>query len=421
MFEKIVVDEIEFQIDPETNFWGIGNNDKLHTLYENMKKKIIADMNELRYNSDMILFYVNPTDRCNANCPYCYLPKEIKSRGKNMSLQELRKITKKAISFFKIKNKKGSIIFHGTEPLLNKDSIFQLVKEFGNEVHFGLQTNGLLLTETDAKFIKEHEVNIGVSLDSPIEEINDALRGEGHHKQIMRILDWFNGYRGLNVVTTITTKNVSHLQALVRFLHNKQVGLCLMNPVRGTQKEALELRPDPSKLASEFIKAVDEAIKLTKEGRKIVVADFANILLGIVAPSARVLMCDISPCGGGRRFFAIDANGNTYPCGEFIGKEEFMGGNIFKDSIEQIILSKNFRKVTQRVVENIAECKTCLFRNICGDPCPAEIYSTDKTMLSKSYYCDFYKQMALHAFKVIARNDIENVIRKSALTELYSI
>jgi uncharacterized protein len=157
-----------------------------------------------------------------------------------------------------------------------------------------------------------------------------------------------------------------------------------MNLVRGTQKGALDLRPDPSKLATEFINAVDEAIKLTKEGKRIVVADFANILLAIVAPSARVLMCDISPCGGGRRFFAIDGKGNTYPCGEFIGKEEFTGGNIFTDSIEKIIESKNFLKVTTRVVENIDECNTCLFRNVCGDPCPAEIYSSKKSMLSKA-------------------------------------
>jgi uncharacterized protein len=49
------------------------------------------------------------------------------------------------------------------------------------------------------------------------------------------------------------------------------------------------------------------------------VANFANILIGILAPTARRLMCDISPCGGGRAFFALAADGGLYPCSEFIG------------------------------------------------------------------------------------------------------
>jgi uncharacterized protein len=194
-----------------------------------------------------------------------------------------------------------------------------------------------------------------------------------------------------------------------------------MNPVRGTQVSSRSFRPDPLQLASEFIKAVDESIRLTKEGRRIVIGDFANILLGIIAPSARVLMCDISPCGGGRRFFSITADGKAYPCGEFIGMERFLGGNIFSDSIEDIVASRNFLKVRERVVEDIQECRTCLFKNMCGAPCPAEIYSTEGSMYAKSYYCDFYKKVAEHAFKVIFRDEVEFVIRKTALSEMFNL
>jgi len=194
-----------------------------------------------------------------------------------------------------------------------------------------------------------------------------------------------------------------------------------MNPVRGTQQTAHALRPDPSVAAAAFISATEEAIRLTKEGKRIVVADFANILLGIIAPSARVMMCDISPCGGGRRYFAVAANGNAYPCGEFIGMEDFNGGNIFNNSIEDIAASKNFQKVTKRTVDDIAECRACTFRNMCGSPCPAEMYNADPKMLQKSYYCEFYKQVAMHAFGVIARGDVEFVVKKAALTELYNL
>lgn len=419
MLDTLVVDDREFKIDPETNFWGAGDPDKLEKLYSKMREKLVAEIQNFRFSSDIILFYVNPTDKCNANCPYCYLPQRIKNRGKTMTYSELEVIVKKASRFFNTRGTEGSVIFHGSEPLLNKENLFKIIEKH-RYMHFGVQTNGFLLSEEDAEFIKEHKVNIGISLDSPVEETNDYLRGKGHYKKMMKVLDWFKNYKGLNVVTTITNHNVDQLLAMVRLLHRKDVSLCLMNPVRGTQKGALALRPEPLKLASEFIKAVEEAIRLTKEGKRIVVADFANILLGIIAPSARVMMCDISPCGGGRRFFAITADGSAYPCGEFIGMEEFTGGNIFTDSVEDITASKNFHKVTQRRVEKIPECKTCLFRNMCGAPCPAEIYSTDGNMLSKSYYCEFYKKIALHAFKVIHRDDVEHVIRKSALKEMYN-
>ena len=421
MFDKITINGTEFQIDPQTNFWGIGDSTKLEQHYSQMHKKLAGEMHELRYSTDLILFYVNPTDMCNANCPYCYLPKEVKSRGKNMTYQELRVIVEKAAKFFKSQNKKGSVIFHGTEPLLNKENVFQIVSEYNKDLFFGVQTNGLALTEEDAQFIKKYQVNIGISLDSPIEEINDFLRGEGHYKQIMKALEWFRGYRGLNVVTTITTYNVGQLKDMVRLLQSKDVALCLMNPVRGTQKSAHPLRPDPEVAAAAFIGATEEAIRLTKEGERIVVADFANVLLGIIAPSARVMMCDISPCGGGRRYFAVSANGSAYPCGEFIGMEDFVGGNIFKDSVETIAASNNFLKVTKRTVDDIPECQACTFRNMCGSPCPAEMYSADPKMLQKSYYCEFYKQLAMHALKVIARGDVEYVVKKPALTELYNL
>lgn len=421
MLPTIKTDGREFTVDPETIFWGTGDRERLEELYSGVRKRLVDEIRELRFGRDIIQLYVNPTDRCNAGCPYCYLPQGVKSRGRSMSYIELEKVARKASEFFYSKNFKGSLVFHGSEPLLNRDNIFRLIEEYGDRMHFGLQTNGFLLSQEDVEFIREKEVSLGISLDSPEESTNDFLRGEGHYKKVMEALHWLEGYRGLSVVTTITNRNVYQLSDLVGLLHGKGVGLSLMNPVRGTQKGALEFMPDPLELAEGFIGAVEEAIRLTKAGGRMVIADFANILLGIVAPSARVMMCDISPCGGGRRFFAVSAGGKAYPCGEFIGMEEFRGGNIFTDSIEGIASSENFLKVTGRKVEDIQGCRECLFRNICGAPCPAEIYSNMGTMLSKSYYCEFYKKVARHAFKVIGRGDVERVIRKPALREMYSI
>jgi hypothetical protein len=60
-------------------------------------------------------------------------------------------------------------------------------------------------------------------------------------------------------------------------------------------------------------------------GRKLVVANFANVILGVVEPTARLLMCEISLCGGGRCSFVADTYGDLSPLSEFIGLAKLQG------------------------------------------------------------------------------------------------
>lgn len=82
-------------------------------------------------------------------------------------------------------------------------------------------------------------------------------------------------------------------------------------------------------------------------------------------------------------------------------------------------MSKKFRLLWERVVERIDECCNCIFRNLCGAPCPAEIYAEKKTLYAKSPYCEFYKNLAMHALRVIARGDVENVLKLKNLQKMY--
>ncbi len=211
-----------------------------------------------------------------------------------------------------IKNLRGVLYFKEDK------SIIDLVTR---KFRYGIQTNGFLLNDEDMEFIMERGVNLGISFDSQDMKTNDFLRGEGHFNSVSRILEVMQGYKHLNVITTINHYNYTQLPEMVDFLAGK-VEVCLMNPVRGTSAGGRKLRP-PVEAADYFIKAVDRAIELTGSGERIVIGDFANILLGIVAPTSRVLQCDISPCGAGRRFFAITPDMKVYPCGEFIGFQEF--------------------------------------------------------------------------------------------------
>jgi len=435
-----VNDEWTVVIDPDTMFWALVSNkrdlqttirDEVIPRYLEVKDVLAEEMRKFRFEVFPTAVYFNAVDRCNADCLYCYIPKPLRSTGRKMSTEEIRTTLHRLqdyFSQFEMDGRKPVVVFHGSEPLLVKDSLKEVIDEFDGVFHFGIQTNGTLLEQEDAEFIMERGVSIGLSLDSPDQKTNDHIRrlmgGGGTYEKVTRAIEWFDGYEGLNVVTTITKYNVEHLPQMVDFLHERGVRAALMNPVRGTQPPAVQARPDIEKLTKFFIAAVERAVELTRSSeRPIVIGDYANLVLGIVAPLGRRLMCDITPCGGGRRFFAISADGNIVPCGEFIGFEEFRGGNVLASQrdIERALDSEPFRKVRARVVEHIEHCSTCAFRNICGAPCPAEVYAVEGDMMHKSPYCEFFEHIIRHAFVLIARGDAKYVIREDDFDYKYKI
>jgi len=417
-------------LDPDNVFWGVikrdnGNfvlPDDLIELYKKEMKHLDAEMHQFRFNEPLNCVYIDPTDRCNANCPYCYIPSKIRKQGTQMTAEQLDITLGKVAEHFKGSKKKPVIVFHAAEPLLVKGLLFDAIKKYHGKMRFGIQTNALLLERPDVDFIKKYRVGIGISLDAPTAAVNNLSRvsgkGDGNFKKAVRALDWFDGYEGLNVICTVNKYNVDKLSSLVEFLHKKRVPMVLLNPVRLTQKRSEKVRPDDMLFAKNLIKAVDTAMALTKSTkRQIVIGNFANVLLAIISPSARRMMCDISPCGGGRTFLTVTADGSMVPCGEFIGFKEFSGGNIFRTSIEAAMSSKPFRKIRARMVENIEECDICDFRHICGSPCPAEMYARGN-MNRKAVFCDFYKEIIRHAFKMIAEDNVKYLLRKDAMDQM---
>ena len=424
---------MDLLIDPENVFWALLSNGKAKegakqrviSLHHRLKKKLDRAMRDFRFRTDLNSVYINPTDLCNSDCPYCYVPAAKRKNGREMTAPELRLILEKIRRYFgsrKRPNAKPMIIYHASEPLLMKEAIFSSITEFGGDFHFGIQTNAILLTENDVRFLMANKVSVGISLDSPEAGINNLTRkyaGSGNYAEACRAIEWFDGYEGLSVISTVTRHNVKCLPRLVRFLHAKKVPCVLLNPVRATRKAVVKLRPTEKTLTKYFKKAVEEAVRLSKKSeRRIIIGNFSNILLGIVAPQARRLMCDISPCGGGRCFFAITAAGEMVPCGEFVGVKEFSGGNIFNSSIRSALYSKPFKKIRSRIVENIPECDVCAFRNICGAPCPAEVYSLSKEINTISPYCQFYKDIINFAFRLIAQDKTKYLFRKEALRDI---
>lgn len=406
-------------IDPGTAFWALVDKTRVaETLaggplldaYREKAGDFARELHALRFDLKPSAVYVNPTERCNLNCTYCYLPGAMRRDGSHMPQDKLLAALDKLRAYFATvmpEGRRPRIIFHGSEPLLNRQVVFNAIEAFGDDFVFGLQTNGTLLDQSAIDFLTARKVSIGLSLDGPEAAITDSTRrtwsGRSVHQQVLAAMDRLRGYDAWSVITTCTSENLAYLTQMVELFHAREVPTCMLNTVRCTLPGARGVKPADPDMARAFFAALDRSHELYREtGRKLVVADFANILLAILAPSARRLMCDISPCGGGRAFFALAADGDLYPCSEFIGLPRFSGGNLFANSVEAALGSDGFRLVTGRDVDTFSPCCDCAIRHFCGSPCPAEAHEMNGGMDRTGAFCGFYEEQVRYAFRLIA-------------------
>lgn len=408
-------------ISPDTAFWALVRKEQfvrtlsgsslLHKYYRKMKA-FGEEMETLRFGLKPSAVYFNPTDRCNLNCSYCYIPRSLRKNGKHMSSRRLLEALKILKTYFKCSLPKGQIpqiVFHGAEPLLNKGAVFEAIDRFSQDFRFGIQTNGTLLDSQDIEFLTSRRISIGLSLDGHISRVADRLRrnwgGRGVSEKVIESINMLRGYDNYSVICTVTKENMASQAKMIEFLHRMEVPTCMLNPVRCTLIGSRKHKPLDSDIARHYLQALDHSYQLyQKTGRKLIVANFANILIGIIAPLARRLMCDISPCGGGRCFFAVSSSGDMFPCSEFIGIKKFKGGNIFRDNIRNALETAPFKSVKERRIENIDPCSHCAIRHFCGAPCPAEAYGMNGSNETRGAFCELYVEQVRYAFRLIADN-----------------
>lgn len=408
-------------VDPDTAFWALIQKDKLGEAltsgpfleqYLQKADAFAAEMERLRFTVKPSAVYFNPTERCNLNCSYCYLPEQMRHHGRHMPVDRVLTALETLKQYFLATLPEGfkpQIVFHGAEPTLHWEALLAAFDRYGDDFRFGIQTNGTVLNDAQYDLLMERGIAIGLSLDCSLDEIVTRTRKtwDGHsiYGKVVAAMDKLRGYPNYSVICTVTRENQEQLVPTVDFFHQQGVTTCMLNPVRCTRQGAHEIKPADKEISRYYLAALQRTEELyLQTNRRLVVANFANILLAILAPQARHLMCDISPCGGGRYFFAVAANGDVFPCSEFLGLQGFRGGNLFKDEIDAILKSPSFAQVTGRKAEDIDPCRRCAIRHFCGTPCPAEAYERNGGMNRPGAFCELYEEQVRYALRLIAEN-----------------
>ena len=268
-------------IEPDTAFWSLVTREgiadvfcegDLSAAYAQKSKRFVREMDRLRFGLTPSAVYFNPTERCNMNCTYCYIPEKMRRKGKHMPEKKLLEALGTLKRHFGKTMPKGSmpqIIFHGAEPLLNRDAVFAGIETYGKDFLFGVQTNATLLDDEAVRFLTNRNVSIGISLDAPKGQIADRTRrnweGQGIFKQVLAAMKRLNGYESWSVICTVTSANMRHLTSLVNFFHDREVPTCLMNILRCTLPPSRRLKPRDHDAAKYFLAALDRTLELYEE------------------------------------------------------------------------------------------------------------------------------------------------------------
>lgn len=226
-------------IDPDTAFWSLVRKEKVGEALEvssalmqeflKRRDEFVKEMELLRFGLTPSAAYFNPTERCNLNCSYCYIPEDMRRTGAQMTQEELVRALGVLKEYFHgtlPEGRKAQIVFHGSEPMLARDAVFAGIDQYKDDFNFGLQTNGTLLDDEAIDFLTSRGIGIGLSLDGHEAAVADATRknwgGEGYFDKVCATLEKLKGYPNYNVICTATTQNMLYLVDIVDFLHQME-------------------------------------------------------------------------------------------------------------------------------------------------------------------------------------------------------
>ena len=172
--------------------------------------------------SDNITVIMKPTNQCNLRCKYCYHADNGYDKEK-MTDQVLEKAIAVTAPFFK----RVEYNWHGGEPLIMGLDFYERVLYYQKKYRQGpehhiintMQTNGTLITQETAEFIKKYGFGIGLSFDGPF---NDQTRGKTDYTlnayDLLKQIDKRHG-----TISVIGAHNIHNLIDIYKYFNEKNI------------------------------------------------------------------------------------------------------------------------------------------------------------------------------------------------------
>jgi uncharacterized protein len=376
-------------------------------------------------NKFIHLLYV-PTMACNLQCKYCYLEDNTKDINcKYAPIETLEYAIKK---FKKANVIPFNISLHGGEVTTLSKEDFESIVKFISEYY---DKNYKLLTDAGFKVgsphiktnlynlkkhietIKKYNVSISGSLDLPLSLHDEYRVTKGGKKTLDTILESIKLLNDLpnkkKVSATIFKEHYKHIDEIVEDIKFLDKETCLdmndFNFMIGFDYNSCGLLHPLSEC---------EQVKFYKRMHK----EFDNTNLDSGVNGAWFNEFGPEYCTNctncGNKFFLLEKNGDIYSCVRGQKQEDFFYGNIYKNTVEEILNNAKVKILNaHRRVGFNEECGKCPYLYICKTGCPfvKNVYKSNK-----SYTCRLQKEL----YK--KRNydlDTENEYVKEYISEIY--
>lgn len=357
---------------------------------------------------DINLLIKPASGSCNMRCRYCFYSDELKKRETSgrgmMSMETAENIIKKALAYA---DGNCTFAFQGGEPTLRGLDFFRsftdAVKKYGGgrgNIHYAIQTNGLLIDEEWAAFLKENNFLVGLSIDggSDVHNLNrvDAA-GAGTHAKVMRAARILARYQvPFNVLTVVTSRTARSITSIYHFYKKNELlyqqYIPCLDPIfepRGGSAYSLS----PESFGDFLIRLFDLWYEDRRKGNFIYIHYFENlagILLGQPPASCGMLgVCSEQN--------VVEADGSVYPC-DFYALDDYLIGNINRDSIEEMNLRR--QPFLQESLKGLEKCRSCRYGPVCRGGCRRDRQGVSG--LEDNYFCSGYMKFFDHALPKLA-------------------
>lgn len=326
---------------------------------------------------------------CNLRCKYCFASTGDFGQGRKIMPPE---IAKKAIDFVIARSGKRHNIevdFFGGEPLMNFPVIKEVVaygreleKRYGKVFKFTTTTNAVLMNDEIMDFLNREMDNVVISIDGR-PEVHDRMRptpnGKGSYDLIIEKAKEFARRRGQQRYYLRGTFTRYNLDFANDVLHLADQGFeqLSIEPVVTDESHDYAIRE------SDLPRVFEEYERL---GREYVIRrrnpdtwfSFFHFMVDLTGGPC--LRKRLTGCGAGNEYVAVTADGDIYPCHQFVGREGMRMGSVLDGTFDTAMQAR-FQHNTVLTKE---KCSQCWARFYCSGGCQANAHAFNGD-ISKPY------------------------------------
>ena len=354
------------------------------------------------------LLVLQPTPFCNINCSYCYLPD--RSFKKTMSEETLARIFARVFESG-IGDDGFTVVWHAGEPLVLPPEWYGRACEILDAhnavrvpVKHNIQSNGLLLDDRWAEFIRAKDVQIGLSIDGP-QTLHDARRrtrsGRGTFDGALQAVERLQRFGiDFHVITVLGWESLQAPDLLFDFYRDhgiRDVAFNIEEIEGGNARSSLD-RPDATPAFKGFLRRFLE--RMSEEPHALELREVAGALAAILGTSGQtVANQQAEPLA----ILSVDVDGNIGTFSpELLGLRhpEYRGftfGNVHAAPLLSVLDQPHFQRIRDDIAAGVRLCaQSCAYFGVCRGGAPANKLFENGTFAStETLFCRLTKQAVI--------------------------